>query len=142
MENSNKYEEVVKSSLEGIKKMLDSNTVVGETINLENGTSIIPISKMTVGFATGALNSDGKKEEVTLTKKGPRFGGGGGSGLALTPVGFLIVGKDGKTSFINVNDQKCDPVEIVSDILDRTPELVEKIKALFKKPKDETEGNE
>ena len=57
MAHENRFDTMFKTSFENIKGMLDSNTVVGNAIELSNGTSIIPISKLSVGFATGGLDS-------------------------------------------------------------------------------------
>jgi uncharacterized spore protein YtfJ len=57
MANENKFDTMFKTSFENIKGMLDSNTVVGNPIELSNGSTIIPISKLSVGFATGGLDS-------------------------------------------------------------------------------------
>ena len=74
MAHENRFDTMFKTSFENIKGMLDSNTVVGNAIELSNGTSIIPISKLSVGFATGGLDS------AATPQKSNKFGGGGGSG--------------------------------------------------------------
>ena len=126
MANENRFDAMFKTSFENIKGMLDSNTVVGDAIELSNGTTIIPISKLSVGFATGGLDS------AATPKKSNKFGGGGGSGMSITPVGFLVIDKFGKTDFITVEGKSApDPVEQFSDLLDRSPEIIQKIKNIF-----------
>ena len=56
MANENRFDTMFKTSFDNIKGMLDSNTVVGNPIELSNGTTIIPISKLSVGFATGGVD--------------------------------------------------------------------------------------
>lgn len=126
MANENKFDTMFKTSFENIKGMLDSNTVVGNAIELSNGTTIVPISKLSVGFATGGLDSG------ATAQKSNKFGGGGGSGMTVTPVGFLVIDKFGKTDFISVEGKGTpDPVEQFSDLLDRSPEIIQKIKNIF-----------
>lgn len=134
MANENKFEEIIKTSLENIKGMLDSNTIIGNPIDTVSGTTIIPISKISVGFATGGLDSSGKKDEITQNKKPAKFGGGGGSGMNITPVGFIVVDKNGNAEFLNIKGKVAnDPIEQISDLIERSPEIIEKIKNIFKK---------
>ena len=142
MANENKFEEILKTSFDSIKNMLDSNTVMGNPIDTASGTTIIPISKISVGFATGGVDSAAKKDEANQSnKQGAKFGGGGGSGMSIKPVGFLVVDKNGRTEFISVDATPAnDPIEQISDLLDRSPEIIEKIKNLFsKKEKEESD---
>ncbi len=135
MANENRFDTMFKTSFENIKGMLDSNTVVGNAIELSNGTTIIPISKLSVGFATGGLDS------AATPKKSNKFGGGGGSGMSITPVGFLVIDKFGKTDFITVEGKGApDPVEQFSDLLDRSPEIIQKIKNIFTNKNDAPEN--
>lgn len=125
MANENRFDTMFKTSFDNIKGMLDSNTVVGNPIELSNGTTIIPISKLSVGFATGGVDGGSNPQ------KSNKFGGGG-SGMSVTPVGFLSVSKDGKTEFISVEGKTAvDPVEQACDLLDRSPEIIQKIKNIF-----------
>ena len=134
MANENKFEEILRTSFESIRNMLDSNTVIGNPIDTVSGTTIIPISKISVGFATGGIDTSGKKDEVTQAKKGAKFGGGGGSGMNVTPVGFLVVDKNGDVDFLNVSTKgKPDPVDQIADFVERTPDIIAKIKELFSK---------
>ena len=126
MHSENKFDSMFKTSFENIKGMLDSNTVVGTPISLSNGTTIIPISKISVGFATGGIDTGAQP------KKANKFGGGGGSGMSIVPIGFLSVDKNGKTDFISVEKRgEIDPVEQACELLDRSPEIIQKIKNIF-----------
>ena len=134
MHNENRFDSMFKTSFENIKGMLDSNTVVGNPISLSNGTTISPISKLSVGFATGGLDTGAQP------KKANKFGGGGGSGMSISPVGFLVVDKNGKTDFVSTEGKSAiDPVEQACDLLDRSPEIIQKIKNIFdNKPESKT----
>lgn len=136
MANENKLQDIIKTSLENIRSMVDANTVIGNPINTESGTTIIPISKISMGFASGGLDYNGKDPKATTAggSKPQNFGGGGGTGLSVVPVGFLIVSKNGDVNMINVGDKvPNDPVEQIIDVIQRSPEIIDKIKAFFKK---------
>ncbi|MBO5845651.1 MAG: sporulation protein YtfJ [Clostridia bacterium] len=136
MANENKIPEIIKSSLENIRSIVDANTVVGEPIATNSGTTIIPISKVSVGVATGGVDYNPKKDSQPRPQN---FGGGGGTGLTVVPVGFLIVDANGDVDFINVGQKgKPDPVDQVADLVERTPDIIAKIKALFSKEPKET----
>ena len=134
MEKTNQSD-IIKTALENVKSMVDANTVTGTPITTASGTVIIPISKIFVGLATGGVDYFGKKAPTSKN-----FGGGGGTGLSVTPVGFLICDKDGGVEFINVSSKgKPDPVDQIADLVERTPEIISKIKSLFAKEKAEEE---
>ena len=129
MANENKIPEIIRSSLENIRAMVDANTVVGEPITTAPGTIIIPISKISVGIASGGVDYMAKE-----TSPRQNFGGGGGTGLSVVPVGFLVVDKHGDVEFINVGQKgKPDPVDQIADFVERTPDIIAKIKDLFTK---------
>ncbi len=133
MANENKIPEIIKSSLENIRSIVDANTVVGEPIVTEVGTTIIPISKIAVGIASGGVDYNDKAERP----RPQNFGGGGGTGLSVTPAGFLVIDKNGDVDFINVGMKgKPDPVDQIADLVERTPDIIAKIKDLFKKDKE------
>ncbi len=139
MANENKLQDIIKTSLENIKNIVDANTVIGSPISLDNGTTIVPISKVSVGFASGGVDYNGK-QNTNNSQKLQNFGGGGGTGISVSPVGFLIIGKDGQVDMVNIGDKApADPVGQVANILDRTPEIIAKIKAIFTKDKLESD---
>ena len=134
MANENKIPEIIKSSLENIRSMVDANTIVGEPINTAQGTTIIPISKISVGIASGGVDYNSKKD----TPRPQNFGGGGGTGLMVSPVGFLVVDAKGSVEFINVGMEGTpDPIDQITDFIERTPDIIARIKDVFKKEKEE-----
>ncbi len=140
MANENKFEGIINASLENIRGMLDSNTIIGNPIDTVSGTTIIPVSKISVGFATGGLDSTAKKDEITQNKAPAKFGGGSGSGMSISPVGFIVVDKNGNADFLDIKGKPAsDPVEQVSNLIERSPEIIEKIKNIFSKKKDDEE---
>lgn len=138
MANENKLEEIIRASLENIRSMIDAETVIGEPIATESGTTIIPVSKVSVGFATGGLDYDGKSSSAGRPQN---FGAGGGTGLSIQPVGFLVVKKDGNIEMINIGQPyPADPIEQITSIIERSPEIIGRLKAVFKKEKPEAEA--
>ena len=136
MANEHKIPEIIRSSLDSIRSMVDANTVVGEPIVTDSGTTIIPISKISVGIASGGIDYNDKNERP----KPQNFGGGGGTGVSVVPVGFLVCDKDGDVEFLNVSSKgKPDPVDKIADFVERTPDIIAKIKDLFKKDKEDAE---
>ncbi len=128
-----KISDVIATSLENLRSMIDANTVIGNPIPTDSGTTIIPISKISMGFASGGIDYNGKNSEG----KPQNFGGGGGTGLSISPVGFLVIDKEGDVEMINVGDSATDnTIEQISELIDRSPEIFGKIKEfLFKKKK-------
>lgn len=141
-ENTSKLGEMNKVSLDSIRSILDANTIVGEPIATNSGTTIIPISKITVGYASGGM--DYAKKNVDHNN----FGGGGGTGASVVPVAFLVIKADGNVEMLNVGTPgggkgeaaapaPADSVSQVVGFLERSPELIEKIKSIFAKKKNE-----
>ncbi|GFI55329.1 putative spore protein YtfJ [Clostridiales bacterium] len=132
--SDNKMSEIIRASVEGLKSSFDANTIIGEAITTANGTVVIPVSKLSVGFATGGIDYLGKKAAPTGNNN---FGGGGGSGLSVNPVAFLVISPAGTVELLNVNESK-EPADAVSQIInaiERSPELIEKFKEVFSKNK-------
>ncbi len=133
MANETKLQDLIRTSLENIRNLVDANTVIGNPINTEAGVTIIPISKISVGFASGGLDYAVKNEPVNSVKP-KNFGGGGGTGISVQPVGFLVVKADGGVDMINLGGKApADPVGQVTDLIDRAPEIIAKIKEIFVK---------
>ncbi len=124
--------------MDSIKAMADANTVIGEAVTTSNGTTIIPVSKLSMGYASGGLDYTPKKAESG--PKGNNYGGVGGSGLTVSPVAFLIVSQNGAVEILNVNQPagSADPVSNVIGLIERSPDLIERLrKALAKDNKPE-----
>ena len=143
MANENKLEEIIRTSLESIRSMIDAGTVIGSPISTSNGVTVIPISKVSVGYASGGLDFNGKDKPANLPQN---FGAGGGTGVSITPVGFLVVKNDGNIEMINVGQstEANDPIEQITSLIERCPDIVRRIKTAFKKdaPADTTEPAE
>ena len=131
MANETKLQDIIRTSLENIRSLVDANTVIGDPINTDAGVTIIPISKVSVGFASGGLDYAVKNEPVNSAKP-KNFGGGGGTGISVTPVGFLAIKPDGQVDMIELgNKAPADPVGQIADLIDRSPEIIAKLRDVF-----------
>ncbi len=141
MEESNKMREMIDASLSNIKTLLDANTIIGDPIVTESGTTIIPVSKISVGYVSGGLDYNKKKGEKDQDKNAPaNFGGGGGTGISVSPVAFIVINGEGKAEMLNISSSgSSDAASQIVNLVDRSPEIIEKIKGIFKKKdKDNT----
>ncbi|MBE6558592.1 MAG: sporulation protein YtfJ [Ruminococcaceae bacterium] len=130
--SENKLQDIIQTSLQSIKTLIDANTIIGTPI-IANGTTIIPVSKIAMGYATGGLDYNGKDEAPT---KAQNFGAGGGTGLSIQPLGFLVIDAEGKVDLINVGVKNpSDPIEQIADFIERSPEIIAKVKAILGKDK-------
>ena len=115
------------TTMNKIKEMVDVNTIVGEPITAPDGTLIIPVSKVTYGFAAGGSDLPTKKENKDC------FGGGSGAGVNIAPVAFLVVNKD-RVRLLPVAPP---PGGVAERVVEMVPELVDKVTDLIDKKKEE-----
>ena len=83
--------ELMQSTLENIRGMVDVNTVVGDPIDARDGSTVIPLSRVSFGFVSGG----GEYKTPRQTDEDKPFAGGSGAGVSVQPVGFLVVGREG-----------------------------------------------
>ena len=117
--------EIIKASLEGIKSFADAQTVVGKLINTPSGVTVIPISKLSVGFIGGGADYGQKK--ITHAQN---FGGGSGAGVSITPIAFLTITPDGSIDVLPVNEKRNISDKLIS-FIDRSPEIIDRIKSFM-----------
>ena len=122
----NRMGDIIKASMDGIRSFTDMETVIGNAITTPSGVTVIPVSKVAMGIATGGIDYAGKKEKYEQN-----FGGGGGTGLAITPVAFLTVSPDAEINLIHINQSGSDDVERITALIERSPEIIEKIKKVL-----------
>ena len=123
----------MKTTMESLKDMVDVNTIVGDPVETPDGTVIIPISRVSFGFASGGgeYSSKGKGKDTDEKEGNLPFAGGTGAGVSVQPVAFIVVG-NGQMKLLPV-DQNANMVE---SIINFTPKLLDKIQALTDKKKD------
>lgn len=125
---SEKLPNMMKTTIEKIKEMVDVNSVIGTPIQTPDGVTIIPVSKVSVGFAGGGSDYASKKPGAS-----EGFGGGSGGGVKVTPLCFLIV-KDGNVRMMSVPT----PANSTADrIVEMLPDTLDKISAFL----DERKGD-
>lgn len=122
-DNQTPISELLGVSMEKIKEMADVNAIIGEPIKLEDGTVVIPVSKVSYGFASGGSDLPTKSEKKL-------FGGGAGAGISIKPEGFLVI-KDGSAKMVPVNA----PNDPISSAINNVPEVIDKVSAFVKKKK-------
>ncbi len=115
--------EIIKASLEGIRDFTDMENAIGTPIQTPSGVTVIPVSKVSVGFATGGLDY-GQKRLISQQN----FGGGGGTGVSITPIAFLTVGKNAEINLIPVSTAQKNSLDHALSVIERSPELIQKIK--------------
>lgn len=115
-----KIESIMNVTLENLKALVDSNTIIGTPITIGEVT-LIPISKISFGLATGGSDFPSKTASAM-------FGGGGGAGVTVTPIAFISVcGNNVKLMQVNAE------LTSVDKLIEQGPEIIQKIKQTFEK---------
>lgn len=128
--NNTPVSELLGISMEKIKEMADVNAIIGQPIRLEDGTTIIPVSKVSYGFASGGSDLPSKYDKNL-------FGGGAGAGVSIKPEGFLVISPDGTAKMVPM-ESSSDPI---STAIEKVPMVIEKVQGFVnKKNKDEAEA--
>lgn len=118
-------QDTMRVTMEEIRSMVDANTIIGTPIQCEGGATVIPVSKISFGFASGGSDLPTKVAKDL-------FGGGGGAGVTVTPVGFLVInGTDVKLMQLSIN---ANPTNAVVNMV---PDLVDKLTAFLTKKQEE-----
>ena len=122
------------TAMNSIQDMVDVNTIIVEPIEASNNVVIIPISKVTFGFAAGGsefkgetVNEYSRREEEEQVQYRLPFGGGSGAGVNINPIAFLVV-QSGNVKLLPVNHSSA-----VDKLLDYMPDAIEKINSLINK---------
>ena len=121
--SENKMSDIIKASMDGIKSFTDMETVIGNAITTPSGVTVIPVSKVAMGIATGGVDYGSDR-----ANNFQNFGGGGGTGLSITPVAFLTVGRDADVSIIHINSSGSE-IDKITSLIERSPEIIEKIRS-------------
>ena len=119
--------DLMRSTMEKVHELVDTNTIIGQPITTADGVTLIPISKVSLGFGGGGGDyGKGTREN---------FGGGAGAGVKIDPVAFLIL-KDGVARMLPV---AAAPMSTVDRIVDLVPDVMAKVeKYIDKKQEKET----
>ena len=114
---------ILGTSIEKIKDLVDVSTIIGDPIKISDTLQIIPVSKVTYGFASGGTDFPSKNNQEL-------FGGGGGAGITISPVAFLVV-NNGNVSvkYINAAEGSVERViGMVPDIVDKATDVISQLK--------------
>jgi sporulation protein YtfJ len=123
----NPINDILEASLANLKKLIDVNTIVGNPITTEDGTTIIPVSKVSFGFATGG-------SELPTSKPATPFGGGSGGGVTISPLAFLVVSK-GNVSLLQIQTADTTADRVVNMV----PGVLDKVSGFISKKQNKTE---
>ena len=124
VEKKHPLSDLMRSTMEKVREMVDTNTIVGQPITTPDGVTLIPISKVSFGFGSGG-GDYGKTQPQN-------FGGGGGAGVKIDPVAFLVI-KDGITRVLPV---AVPPTSTVDRLVDMAPDILDKVEKYFDKKKE------
>lgn len=110
------------TSMESIREMVDVNTVVGDPVQTQDGSTIIPISKVSFGFVAGGGEYAGGVAQPM--PDGMPFGGGAGAGVSVQPMGFLVCSANG----VRLLSASCaSPMERIVEMI---PQALDSLKAM------------
>lgn len=115
---------LMKTAMESIKDMVDVNTIVGDAVETPDGTVIIPISRVSFGFAAGGANSEPEEKDQSQTVN--CFGGGSGAGVSVKPVGFLVCSPINGVRFMPVEGN-----QVYGRIIDLVPKILSTIQEML-----------
>jgi len=132
MENESSIKELIRNSLEQVRTIIDADTIVGKQIITPSGVVIIPISKVSMGFASGGLDLPSKSPD-----RAKSFGGGGGTGITVSPIGFLTVSPTGEVDLIPMVSEGPGPLDKLADLISSAPSMINRVKDFFAKDEEE-----
>lgn len=113
---------ILGTAIEKIRDLVDVSTIIGDPVNVSEGVSVIPVSKVTYGFASGGSDFPSKSNSEL-------FGGGGGAGITITPVAFLVI-SNGEVSIkeISAGDNSVERIiGMVPDVFDKITGVINKL---------------
>ena len=106
--------DLMTETMSKIKEMVDVNTIIGSPIVAADGTTVIPVSKVSFGFGAGGSEFASKH---AASGSPLAFGGGSGAGVTVSPVCFLVIGKDGSANILGINAQASDTVDRLVEMI-------------------------
>ena len=122
--------DIMSVTMEKLRNMVDVNTIVGTPISTQDGITLIPISKVSFGFASGGSDFSGKKQEAPVM-----FGGGSGAGVSIVPIAFLVVSEGN----VKLLPMATAPNTTVDRLVEMVPDVIDKISDYAKKDKSTKE---
>lgn len=128
MEKQHPIGDLMTTTMQKIREIADVNTIIGQPIQAD-GVTIIPVSKLSVGFASGGSDFTTKNQKP---EEDNAFGGGGGAGMNLSPVAFLIV----KGDTVKLLPVAPPPASTVDRVVEIVPDVIDKVTGFLEKQQD------
>lgn len=119
-EQKHPINDLMSTTMEEIKSMAEANTIVGQPIHTDDGVTLIPVSKISMGFASGGTDFNGKNAKPDGKNN---FGGGAGAGVNIAPVAFVVI-KGGNVRLLPVAPP---PATTVDRVVELVPEMFDKV---------------
>lgn len=132
MENKQPLEGLMGTTIEKINQMVDVNTVIGNPITSPDGSIIIPVSKVSYGFASG-----GSSFAVKSAPNKDLFGGGAGAGVSINPIAFIVI-SNGDAKVLTIDEPNSTTAE---KAIAMAPEVIDKIVGIFNKDKNDKKSD-
>ena len=126
--SESKIKGIMDVTLEKLKGMVDADIITGTPITVD-GVTLVPVSKVSFGLATGGSDFPSKTGAEL-------FGGGGGAGVTVTPIAFMAI-QNGNVKMMPIYNE----LTTVEKAITMAPEIIDKAKEIFQKPQEKTEEN-
>ena len=126
MMEENPIGRLMNTTMENVRNVLKTDTVVGDPITTPDGMMLVPISRISMGFGGGGIELNSKRSADTRP-----YGGGNATGVKIEPIGFLII-KDGSIRMVNVTPPANNTVD---RIIEMVPQVIDKVDAFIEKQK-------
>lgn len=129
--DKNPIGELMQTTMENVKNILKVDTVVGDPIYTPDGITLVPISRISVGFGGGGVEFGAKKPGEDKP-----YGGGNATGVKIDPIGFLVI-KDGSVRMVNVTPPANNTVDRIIDLV---PQVMDRVDSFIAKQKEEKQA--
>lgn len=126
--SDNPIAEMMQSTMENVKNILKTDTVVGDPIITPDGITLVPISRISVGFGGGGVEFGAARKDESKP-----YGGGSATGVRVEPFGFLII-KDGVVRMLNITPPASNTVDRIIDLV---PQVLDRVDAFIDKKQQE-----
>ncbi len=124
MDNLNPIGELMQTTMENVKNILKVDTVVGDPIFTPDGITLVPVSRISVGFGGGGLEFGNKKAGEARP-----YGGGNATGVKIDPIGFLVI-KEGNVRMVNIMPPANSTVDRIIDLV---PQVIDRVDSFISK---------
>lgn len=118
-------QDILNDSMQHLRELVGAETIIGKEIKTENGTTIIPVSKVSFGFATGG-------SDMPTSKPKDLFGGGSGGGVTISPIAFIVISPEGEVRMMQVSEDSNNTARALNMI----PDVLNQVVGFFNKKKN------